>query len=59
MHNILRRKGNQTMKFSQLIEHNMRNIILENDPQSAGDASPRPFSKNSKLSISLDEKSEM
>ena len=47
------------MKFSQLIEHNMRNIFLENDPQSAGDASPRPFSKNSKLSISLDEKSEM
>ena len=59
MHNILRRKGNQTMKFSQLIEYNMRNIFLENDPQSVGDASPRPFSKNSKLSISLDEKSEM
>ena len=47
------------MKFSQLIEYNMRNIFLENDPQSVGDASPRPFPKNSKLSISLDEKSEM
>ena len=42
------------MKFSQLIEYNMRNIFLENDPQSVGDASPRPFSKNPKLSISLD-----
>ena len=47
------------MKFSQLIEYNIRNIFLENDPQSVGDASPRPFSKNPKLSISLDEKSEM
>ena len=47
------------MKFGQLIEYNMRNIFLENDLQSVGDASPRSFSKNSKLSISLDEKSEM
>ena len=27
--NILRNKGNQTMKFGQLIEYNMRNIFLE------------------------------
>ena len=27
--NVSRRKGNQTMKFSQLIEHNMRSIFLE------------------------------
>ena len=27
--NILRSKGNQTMKFGQLIECNMRNIFLE------------------------------
>ena len=27
--NISRRKGNQTMKFGQLIEYNMRNIFLE------------------------------
>ena len=28
--NILRNKGNQTMKFGQLMEHDMRNIFLEN-----------------------------
>ena len=27
--NILRSKGNQTMKFGQLIEYNMRNIFIE------------------------------
>ena len=27
--NISRSKGNQSMKFGQLIEHNMRNIFLE------------------------------
>ena len=27
--NISRIKGNQTMKFSQLIEYNMRNTFLE------------------------------
>ena len=27
--NISRSKGNQTMKFGQLIEHKMRNIFLE------------------------------
>ena len=27
--NNSRSKGNQTMKFGQLIEHNMRNIFLE------------------------------
>ena len=29
MSNILGSKGNQTMKFGQLIECNMRNIFLE------------------------------
>ena len=28
--NVLRSKGNQTLKFGQLIEYNMRNIFLEN-----------------------------
>ena len=28
-HNISRIRGNQTMKFGQLIEYNMRNIFLE------------------------------
>ena len=27
--NITKSKGNLTMKFDQLIEHNMRNIFLE------------------------------
>ena len=27
--NIARNKGNQTMKFGQLIEYNIRNIFLE------------------------------
>ena len=27
--NVSRRKGNQTMKFGQLTEHNMRNISLK------------------------------
>ena len=27
--NILRGKGNHTMKFGQLIEYNMKNIFLE------------------------------
>ena len=29
LHNILRSKWNETMKFGQLIEYNMRNIFLE------------------------------
>ena len=28
--NISRSKGNQTMKFGQLIEYNQRNIFLQN-----------------------------
>ena len=33
MPNISRSKGNQTMKFGQLIEYNMRNIFLKNHTQ--------------------------
>ena len=56
LHNISRSKGNQTMKFGQLIECNMRNIVLEKSyTKCGGEASPRPFSKNLKLSISLDQ----
>ena len=33
--NISRSKGNQTMKFGQLIECNMRNILLKNYTQNA------------------------
>ena len=31
--NISRSKANKTMEFGQLIEHNMRNIFLENITQ--------------------------
>ena len=52
----LRRKGNQTMKFGQLIEYNMRSIFLEKSyTKCAGETIPRPFFKTSKLSISLDQ----
>ena len=54
--NISRRKGNQTMKFGQLIEYNMRNIFLEkSNTKCCLETSPRSFSKKSKLSISRDQ----
>ena len=40
--NISRSKGNQAMKFGQLIEYNMRNIFFD-----------KTFSKKSKWRISL------
>ena len=43
------------MKFGQLIEYNMRNIFVEKSyTKCAGETIPRPLSKKSKLSISLD-----
>ena len=54
--NISRSKGNQTMKFGQLIECNMRNIFLEKSfTKCGGETHPRPFSEKLKLSISLDQ----
>ena len=54
--NISRRKGNQTMKFGQLTECNMRNIFLEKSYTKCGEeTSPRPFSQKLKLGISLDQ----
>ena len=51
--NISRSKGNQTMKFGQLIEYTMRNIFLENSyTKCSGETIPRSFSEKSKLSIS-------
>ena len=53
---ISRRKGNQAMKFGQLIEHDMRSIFVEKSyTKCAGETIPRPLSKKSKLSISLDQ----
>ena len=56
MSNILRSKENQTMKFGQLIECNMRNIFLEKwYKKCREETSPRPFSEKLKLSIYLDQ----
>ena len=45
MANISRGKGNQAMKFGQLVEYNMGNIILEKSYTKCGEeTSPRPFS---------------
>ena len=54
--NISRSKGNQTMKIGQLIEYNMRyNFVEKLYIKCAGETVPRPLSKKSKLSISLDQ----
>ena len=58
--NISRIKGSQALKFGQLIEYNMRNIFPEKSyKKHSGEASPRLFYKKSKLSISLDQQSEL
>ena len=58
--NISRSKGNQTKKFGQLIECNMKNIFLEKSyTKCGGETSPRPFSEKSKLSVSLDQLSKV
>ena len=45
---ISRSKGNQAMKFGQLIKHNTRNIFLEKSYTKCG-GDPRPFSKKIKI----------
>ena len=50
LHNILRGKGNQTIKFGQLIEYNKRNIFLEKSyTKCGGDTFPDHFRKNQNL----------
>ena len=47
------------MKFGQLIEYNMRNVFLEKSYTTfVGEVSLKPFYKNPKLSISLEQGSE-
>ena len=54
--NISKSKGNQAMKFGQLIECKMKNIFLETLYTKYGEeTSPRPFSEKLKLSISLNQ----
>ena len=48
------------MKLGQLIEHSIRNIFLEKSYRKCGrETVPRPFSKNSKLSMSLYQQSKV
>ena len=43
---ISRSKDNQTVKFGQLREHNMRKIFLEKSyAKCGGETSPKPLSK--------------
>ena len=45
--NIWSSKGNQTMKFDQLIEYNMINIFLEKSyTKCSGKTIPNPYLKN-------------
>ena len=53
--NISRSKGNHTMKFFQLIEHNMINTFLNNHTQNVVRKPLLNLFKKSKLSISLDQ----
>ena len=56
MSSISRSKGNQTIKFGQLIDYNMRNIFLQKAYIKCGaETSPIPFSEKWKLSASLDQ----
>ena len=58
--NISRNKGNQIMKNCQLTEYNMSHICLKKLHTKCGrEANPRRFYKKSKLSIYLDETSEI
>ena len=58
--NIWRSKGNQTIKFGQLIDYDMRNIFLEKSYRKCGgETSPRSFSEKLNLSISPDQQSKV
>ena len=49
--NISRNESNQTMKFGQLIEFEIRNIFLDKSyTKCGGETIPRPISKKSNLS---------
>ena len=52
---ISKSKGNQTMKFGQLIEYNMRNTFVVKSYTKCIENIPRPLSKKSKLNRSPDQ----
>ena len=55
---ISKSKGNQTMKFGQLINITWGTFFFKNTHTNCvGDTIPRPFSTKSKFSISLDQQS--
>ena len=54
--NTSRSKCNQTMKFGQFIEFTMKKFFVEKSYTKCGEeAVSRPYSKSTKLSISLDQ----
>ena len=54
--NISRSEGNQTIKFGQLIEYNIRNIFLERSfTKCDGKNIRRHFKEYSNLTMSLDQ----
>ena len=56
MPNISRSKGNQTMKFGQLVECITKKLFFEKScTKCGGETSPRHFSEKWKLSICLDQ----
>ena len=60
MPNILRSKGNQTMKMGQLIEYKIRNIFLKNHTQNVVEKLvPYLSIKKTKSSISMNQQTEL
>ena len=58
--NTSKSKGNQTMKFGQLIDYNMRKIFLKKSyTKCGGKTIPRPFPEKLKSRISLDKQSKV
>ena len=54
------KKSNKRKKFGQLIQYSMKNTFLETSyTKCSGETTPRPFSKKSKLIISLDRSSKV
>ena len=57
---ILRSKSNEIMKLGQLLKYNIRNNFYEKSyTKYRGKATPKLFSKKSKLGISLDQQSKV
>ena len=59
MSKISRSKGNQTKKFGQLVEYYISIFLDKPYIKCVVKTSPKPFSKKSKLSMSLDQQLEV